>query len=262
MFAWIWNWIKVLLACRLKWFGGSNVDMQLANAFEHFNSWKKQWQSCKHDHVWSWTFNMSCISLWLSGKNKHAVWQNLTWRRRSKCNRYLSWLDVVPVAFNMQCLWMQGCKAIRFLEAGEPFSLCSWCSCVFGFQTVFLKAKPLTQLLLLDGSDLWWIVGRLMAIAYLAGFLRLIFILSCHFLACFDSLRYQTMKWLNCCSGSLRMFTRTSMAFLAEGGFQGLRLLNWHNAAITWQILVGIPWVQLQIRPSDVVCMVYWFYWN
>ena len=29
------------------------------------------------------------------------------------------------------------------------------CSCAFGFQTVFLKAKPLTQLLLLDGSDLW-----------------------------------------------------------------------------------------------------------
>ena len=33
---------KVMLVCRLKWFGGSTIEESLGKAFEHFTMWKKQ----------------------------------------------------------------------------------------------------------------------------------------------------------------------------------------------------------------------------
>ena len=173
--------------------------------------------------VWSWTFNLSCISLLLSGKNKHAAWQNSTWRRLSKCNRSLSWLDYSPVVFNMQCY---GCKAAtqsRFLEAEEPFS------CVL----VFLAFKQSSW-----RQSLWHSCCCSMAEICgesWAGWWQLCILLDFCIWSSFwlatswpvlILLRYQTTKWLSCWSGSLKMFTRTSMAFLAEGGFQGREALE------------------------------------
>ena len=41
---------KVMLVCRLKWFGGSTIEESLGKAFEHFTMWKKQQASSVLKH--------------------------------------------------------------------------------------------------------------------------------------------------------------------------------------------------------------------
>ena len=92
----VWLWCsQVLLSCYWKWFGGTSQETQMSAAFAHFMSWKKQLPSCnwRVPCVFAWLYSLELLGC--EGTNKRAVSQNLTFRRRSRCLRFLYAISLV-----------------------------------------------------------------------------------------------------------------------------------------------------------------------